>query len=80
MVCAYLCVMCSCSNRTVSKCFDKYRDACRAQAVIERTRGIVFELLESTGELEVADLDADTKKLRSEINGFQIDAIRSRLK
>jgi hypothetical protein len=35
-------------------------------------------LLGSTGELEVGDLDANTKKLSTKINGFQIDAIRSR--
>ena len=70
--------MASYSNRTVSKCFDKYCDACRAQTVMERAKGTAFELLESTAELKVKDLDTDTKKLSAEINGFQIDAIRSR--
>ncbi|MFA5105050.1 MAG: hypothetical protein WC527_07750 [Candidatus Margulisiibacteriota bacterium] len=80
IACAYICAMCSYSSRTVSKCFLKYSDACRAQAVMEKAKETAFELLESTAELTVVDLDANTKKLSVERNGFQIDAIRSRFK
>lgn len=78
VACAYICAMSSYSGRTALMSFSKYKNACLAQAVMERAKATDYADLESAGGLTISDIDADMKKLSVDIQGSQIDAIRSR--
>ena len=47
---------------------------------MEETKSAAFELLETGPGLEIEDIDEYAKILRADINGFKIDAIRSKFR
>lgn len=78
--CAYICSAASLANRSTAKSLARCRDILQTCSRMEETKSAAFELLETGPGLEIEDIDEYAKILRADINGFKIDAIRSKFR